>query len=346
MKKSSSFIENSLALVLAGGSGQRLWPQSRKKFPKQFIPLPTSSTSLLRQTLEHCQDFSSIYLSSSLDLKELVLSQIERCPFKKRIRCLYEPFSKNTAPAIAFACAEALQEGKGDHIMVSLPADHFIFPQKVFRNNLKQVCEIARKGYIVLMGVKPRFPATGYGYIQVPPLPSIAKENGNKRHTESMSILQFHEKPSLEKATSYLKQGNYFWNAGIMAFEVHRMVKLLKDYAGPLWEKIKVFVENPLENPHIYKSLTSISIEYTLIEKINKKQLRCFPTQFYWSDIGSWDSISEIESAPELKLKQGEQGEQGRLQATPLKVAPPKPHSAHPAHSGTPCALRTSGKLR
>ena len=103
-----------------------------------------------------------------------------------------------------------------------------------------------------------------------------------------------------------------------MAFEVHRMVKLLEDYAGPLWEKIKVFVENPLENQHLYKNLTSISIEHTLIEKIDKKQLRCFPSQFYWSDIGSWDSISEIESIPELKLRTGEQE---RLQATPLKAA-------------------------
>ena len=98
---------------------------------------------------------------------------MEKCPFKKRIRCLYEPFSKNTAPAIAFACAEALQAGKKNHIMVSLPADHFILPQKVFRKNLKQACEIARKGYIVLMGVKPRFPATGYGYIQSTSSPAL-----------------------------------------------------------------------------------------------------------------------------------------------------------------------------
>ena len=327
MKKSSSFIENSLALVLAGGSGQRLWPQSRKKFPKQFIPLLPSSKSLLRQTLQHCQDFPSIYLSSSQDLKELVLAQVENCPFKERLHCLYEPFTRNTAPAIAFACLKALQENKGHHVMVSLPADHFIFPEEVFRENLKRICEIARKGSIVLMGVEPRFPATGYGYIQVPlsASPSLQKEalNANTKTksakgipnmkgaenaengkgAEALPILQFHEKPSPEKATFYLKKGNYFWNAGIMAFQVNTMVKLLEAYASPLWKKMEAFTENPLQNQHLYRELVSISIEHTLLEKIDKTYLQCFPTQFYWSDIGSWDSISEVESKIESKTK-------------------------------------------
>ena len=238
---------------------------------------------------------------------------MENCPFKSRIHCIHEPCSKNTGPAIALACLEALKKNKAHHVIVSLPADHFISPERLFRENLKQMCEIAHEGAVVLMGIQPRFAATGYGYIQISQtlqdseasqvskdlqearVESQAAQTLQASHETARVILQFHEKPSLEKATLYLEKGNYLWNAGIMAFQVHTMVQLFEKYAPALWEDVKTFSENPQKNQNVYKNLASTSLEYALLEKVETKELKCLPTHFYWSDVGSWDSLSEVQ---------------------------------------------------
>ena len=193
-------------IILAGGSGSRLWPLSRELYPKQLLNLQ-SDKSLLQSTFErlkNCTDnIVSITNVKHAPNVRLQLSKLTEKPF-----VLSEPVAKNTAPAIVLASKFIMQKTHSDPVIIVVPSDHLINDDEKFLSTVKKGEELAQQGYIVTFGIKPNYPETGYGYINT----SEKIENGFK-------VKEFVEKPNLETAKQYLNAGTYFWNSGIFMFK-------------------------------------------------------------------------------------------------------------------------------
>jgi len=222
-------------IVLAGGSGTRLWPLSRKNFSKQFLKL-SEEKSLLQQTLERllrAVGSEDVIVMTNDDYKNLVASELESIKSESfsqssKINIILEPVARNTAPAIALGvkyCIEKLGCGEDEVVFLS-PSDHLIKPVDKFVEYLKNAGEIAKDGHIVTFGIKPDRPETGYGYIKT----------GNRQKSKSKKI-EFHrvekftEKPDFKSAKRYLDEGNYYWNSGMFVFSIGVMIEEFKRYA-------------------------------------------------------------------------------------------------------------------
>lgn len=268
-------------VILAGGSGTRLWPLSRKSFPKQFLKVGEKE-SLVRATATRCvplADLNQTYIvcgSDHLDLMKREFPELDSSHF------LLEPCARNTAAAIAFA-AYTLFKKDPEAILAVLPADHKILNRESFQALLQQGAEFAQNSdALVTLGISPQFPATGYGYIQ-----QGEKIDGTK--APLYRVKQFQEKPDLKTAESYLRSGNYLWNSGMFIWKASTYCKayqalLPKDAA--LWETVK---SNP-DLEKIYPQLTSISVDYAILEKY--KNVVVIPSAFDWDDVGSLQSLA------------------------------------------------------
>ncbi len=254
-------------VILAGGSGTRLWPMSRTLYPKQFLKLG-GEESFLQQTVRRylgAVAAEDIYIITGEELYHEVVKQAAPLP-KENI--IVEPARKNTAPAIALASLFLKERGCGDdEVCLISPADHFISPVEKFWEAMQSGEKLAREGAIVTFGVKPTKPETGYGYI---------KARGNR-------VEKFVEKPDLETAKRYLEEGDYFWNSGIFAFTLGTILEQFARHCSAL---VKESYQELLEE---YPSLPTISIDYAVMEKTQEAAM--VPLDLSWSDIGSWESV-------------------------------------------------------
>ena len=276
-------------VILAGGSGTRLWPLSRKSFPKQFLKL-NENKSLLQKTIERflkISNFEDIIIMTNKDYKFLVFVELKNSGFnipEKNI--VLEPDIKNTAPAIALAmkfALEKLEVNQEDVLFVS-PSDHIIKPEDKFLKYLKKAEILAKKGYIVTFGIKPDKPETGYGYIKA----KNDKQNSELLDLGAFPVEKFTEKPDLKTAKKYLSEGNYFWNSGMFCFSIKTMQE---EFAKFEPEIAKIFDLNFEETVKNFSKLPKISIDYAVMEKTNKAVV--LPLDIYWSDIGSWNAVYE-----------------------------------------------------
>ena len=272
-------------VILAGGSGTRLWPLSRKYFPKQFLSLDNGNTTLLQTTIRRIQfitDTPCIIVCNE-EHRFIVAEQIRQIGVTNA-KIILEPIGKNTAPAITLA---AMLEQEEDKILLVLAADHVINKVSLFRDSVEKALLLTEKNRLVTFGIVPNHPETGYGYI------NIGKAIGT-----GFEVNSFVEKPDLTLAQSYINQGNYLWNSGMFMFKTSVYLKEMKDFASEIYESClsslrhiqvdKDFVRINLED---YEHIQSESIDYALMEKSNN--VAVVKLESDWSDIGSWRAVWE-----------------------------------------------------
>jgi len=270
-------------VILAGGSGTRLWPLSRNKLPKQFLPLFYKQT-MLQKTVLRLSDMktSKPIIICNDDHKFLVSDQMLQ--INKECEILLEPFLKNTAPAITLAALSL----KAESILLVLAADHIIEDEKAFRKQVQQSCQYLKDNKIVIFGIKPISPNTNYGYIET--------EKVNESFYE---VLNFKEKPGIKLAEKYFKNNNYFWNSGMFLFKAGTFIKELDTYNPVIldvckktFKTIKTEMGFKKFDKNIFSKCPNKSIDYAIMEYT--KIAIMVPLYTKWYDIGSWNSLMEI----------------------------------------------------
>lgn len=277
-------------IVLAGGSGTRLWPLSRQSLPKQFLKLEGQAFTFLEKTLKQflrAWTAEDIFIVANRQYLPIVQQQAKNICAQLEHQIIFEPEAKNTAPAIALAI-KFIQEkfNCSEECFLIAPSDHLIEPEDQFLNILKFAEEIARKEVLITFGAYPNRAETGYGYIRV---------EGNIRAVNTFARVEsFTEKPSLELAKSYVISQEYFWNCGIFLFRLSAFLKEMQMHSPSIYRWMEQGYTTMLDT---FSQVPKISIDYALIEKSNN--IVVIPMDLAWSDLGCWDSIYESLSKDE-----------------------------------------------
>ncbi|EFQ65420.1 Alginate biosynthesis protein algA [Pseudomonas fluorescens WH6] len=276
-----------IPVILSGGSGSRLWPLSRKQFPKQFLAL-TGEHTLFQQTLERLvfEGMDSPIVVCNKDHRFIVNEQLSARKLECQ-RILMEPFGRNTAPAVALTAMMLVNEGR-DELMLVLPADHVIDDQKALQRALALATVAAERGEMVLFGVPATRPETGYGYI---------KSTNDSLLPEGVSrVQQFVEKPDEKRAVEFVKSGGYFWNSGMFLFRASRFLEELKKHDPDIYDTCVLTLERSEQTADTvtfddatFACCPDNSIDYAVMEKTQRACV--VPLSAGWSDVGCWASL-------------------------------------------------------
>lgn len=282
-------------VILSGGSGTRLWPLSRAMYPKQFIRFfRGQNTSFLGATLQRltgAAGFAAPILLCNNDHRFLIKEEIEQSGIVPKAIIL-EPVARNTAPAIAVAALAATRESP-NAILVVMPSDHAVKDEAKFVAAVKKAAEVAAGGRLVLFGIKPEEPHTGYGYIrQGAPL---ANGSGNGAY----EVAAFFEKPNLATAETYVSEGGYYWNSGIFVLHAQAFLDEIARFEPAILEAARTALAGAdtdlgflrLEKK-AFAASPSISVDYAVMERT--KLATMFPIDVGWDDVGSWASLWHI----------------------------------------------------
>lgn len=277
-------------VVLSGGSGTRLWPLSRKAYPKQLLPL-LNETSLLQDTINRLQgldDVDKTMIICNEDYRFMVAEQAHSTSLDTSAIIL-EPVGRNTAPAIALAAFYALEKDENAVLLV-LPADHDIQDVEAFHQAIEVGLQQALKNQFVTFGIVPDSPETGYGYIK-----SADRVEVNK----VSKIEKFVEKPDLKAAEKYLKEGGYYWNSGMFMFKAEEYLNALKEFAPEIYSASQKAINAVVRDMDFirvgaeeFQQCPSDSIDYAVMEKVSNAVV--IPVDIGWSDVGSWSALHEI----------------------------------------------------
>jgi mannose-1-phosphate guanylyltransferase len=270
------------ALILAGGSGTRFWPASRRHRPKQLLALAgTDDEPLIAATVRRLEPLvpaNDVWVATSTALLDATGEALPKVP---RAHLLAEPVARNTAPAIGWATS-VIGRGEPDCVLVVLPADHFIADEPAFRATLERAIATAEKGLITTIGISPTRPETGYGYIELGP----AIEPGVH------SVERFVEKPDRARAERYLAGQRHLWNAGMFVFQAHVMRAAIAKHLPALDAGLVRIEADPGSLAEVFPSLPSISIDHGVMEKTDR--IAVVPGSFGWNDVGSWEVAWEL----------------------------------------------------
>lgn len=291
LKGTLKMQSNYYAVIMAGGGGTRLWPLSRKSTPKQMLAI-TGTRTLYQMACDRLKNLFTadhIYVVTVADQVSALSEQTPEIPLDNY---LIEPMPKGTATVVAYA-ASVLQRIDPKAVMVVLTADHLIENGKMFEEILSTAYDVAKAGYLVTLGIVPKFPSTGYGYIH--------------RSTERITgftqpvfrVLQFREKPDLEAAESMLASGDYDWNSGMFIWRVDQILKAFEKQMPDLFQKMQHMFEET-ENSQLQKRILEIwptiqpqTIDYGIME--HAENVVVIPAaDLKWNDVGSWDSLFDV----------------------------------------------------
>jgi mannose-1-phosphate guanylyltransferase len=267
------------AVILAGGSGKRFWPLSRKSKPKQFLSIISKKT-MIEETVDRVASFTdrkNIIVVASIEQKDNFDEVDLNIPDEN---ILYEPVAKNTAMAIAYAAAFINKIDK-DAIMIVLPSDHYIKEKDLFKKSVTDVIKSANEGYLVTFGITPNRPEMGYGYI------NIGEAIDNKG--ELYKVSSFVEKPNQRDAIDYMKKGTFLWNSGMFIWRADVIKEEFRKYLPEHYESMVSIEKNRDDVDIAYKKIENISIDYGIMERSSK--IACKKCNFTWDDVGSWKAI-------------------------------------------------------
>lgn len=275
---------NIQTVVLAGGSGTRLWPLSRSGFPKQFLTL-SGNTSLFQQACSRIESNMPSIVVTNEEHRFLAAEQLREVNLVDS-KIILEPVGKNTAPAITLAALEADSE----QVLVVIPADQIVQEKKCFNAAIQKAVEMACDDSLVVLGIKPSHAHTGYGYIQSAP-------------SDPTSVISFVEKPSLTRAEAYLEEGGYFWNAGIFVVKARIWLNALSSFRPDILAATKAAhnkntVDGAFMRPDktLFEKIPAESIDYAVAEKCPGSDIsvKVVPLKVGWSDLGSWDAVAAV----------------------------------------------------
>jgi mannose-1-phosphate guanylyltransferase len=277
-------------VILAGGRGTRFWPASRRSQPKQFLPIGKEQ-SLLAATCERLSGWippEQIWIVTG---EAHTQASAEVCPSIPTHQILAEPCGKNTLPAIALANAHITRKNP-DAVQIVLPADHIVAPKAAFQDLLDTAVRTAqeRPEALITLGIRPTHPATGFGWIEVGEEQVCSATQGATK-TKAHAVQRFVEKPDAERALQYLESGQFLWNSGMFVWSSSAISSALSQYAPGTHQALKNAPELTDLRP-IYDTLESASIDTAILEKA--EQVLVFPADLSWSDVGSWESLTEV----------------------------------------------------
>jgi len=286
------------AVILAGGRGTRFWPRSRTRTPKQLLNIVGEDT-MLQQTVARLKPLMSAERIWTVTNTEQAAAVRKQVPAAARKRVLIEPMGMNTAVAIGLAAIHVRHATRGDAIMAVLPADHYIEQPQKFREIVGAALDVAHEpGRMVVLGIPPTRPETGFGYIE-----RTGEPIGSKGFPV-FAVKRFTEKPELKLAQEYVASGNYHWNAGMFFWRVSTFLENLKSFlpkTHDALEKLAGFIgkrgyERQLRA--IYHKLENISVDYAVLEPATRVEgpprVFVIPAEVGWSDIGSWAAVHEL----------------------------------------------------
>tara|TARA_R110001606_G_C15404041_1_gene653829 strand:+ start:14128 stop:15537 length:1410 start_codon:yes stop_codon:yes gene_type:complete len=276
-------------VIMAGGSGSRLWPLSRQLNPKQFLSLADAQLSMLQATIRRLDglDIGLPRLICNEQHRFLAAEQLRQMGME-RANILLEPVGRNTAPAIALAALQAVQEEE-DPILLVLAADHLIQDVDAFLSSIRSALPLADAGKLVTFGVVPSHPETGYGYI----------EKGACVEWGGFTVSRFVEKPNLTTAQEYLASGNYYWNSGMFMFRASRYLEELERFQPEILSACRKALDAGKQDMHFtrvdataFADCPENSVDYAVMEKTEHAVM--MPLDAGWSDIGSWTALWEV----------------------------------------------------
>ena len=273
---------------MAGGSGTRFWPLSRKESPKQLLNI-VGENSMLQMTVDRLRKVKfvdDIFIVTRSDLSDKISETIEGIP-KENI--IVEPSGKNTAPCIGLS-ALRLEMLKKDSVMGVFPADHLIVGHQKFQKALKTANQLVQKKQsIATIGIKPTYPSTAYGYIQY-------NKNEVAGQVDTFHLKTFAEKPHFSLAKRFIKSSDFLWNSGIFFWRVDVLLDLMKVHLPDLYKqliKMKPIIKKNQDISNLWESITPESIDYGLMEKVGSDAY-VIKADFEWNDLGSWNALYDI----------------------------------------------------
>ncbi|WP_417568374.1 mannose-1-phosphate guanylyltransferase/mannose-6-phosphate isomerase [Marinobacter sp.] len=280
-------------VIMAGGTGSRLWPMSRQLNPKQFLKLTNGPLSMLQATVARLEgmDAANPLLICNEEHRFLAAEQMRQSGHEDT-RIILEPCGRNTAPAIALAAlqlCESVENGTDDPLMLVLAADHLIKDVSAFQEGVKKAIPLAREGKLVTFGIVPHHPETGYGYIH----------RGTELGPDSYAVDRFVEKPDQATANRYLDSGEYLWNSGMFLFGARQYLEELEAYRPDILAACRAAIADAADDLHFtrvsaqrFADCPSDSVDYAVMEKTDKAAVVALDAG--WSDIGSWSALWEV----------------------------------------------------
>ena len=277
--------KNYYAILMAGGVGSRFWPVSTQGFPKQFHDMLGTGDTLIQKTFHRLSQLipkENIFILTNAIYENLVFQQL---PEVTKHQVLLEPAMRNTAPCILYASLK-IQKENPDAVMIVAPSDHWIEDEDKFSKNVQQAFDFCEShDALMTLGVQPTFPNTGFGYIEY----DISSNQAIK------PVKQFREKPDYETARSFIKQGNFLWNAGIFMWSVKSVIKAFQCHQPQLFELFEkgITIYNTDDEDFFiaqnYGKSENISVDYAIMEV--SENVYVLPAEFDWNDLGTWGSL-------------------------------------------------------
>lgn len=285
-----------IALIMAGGKGERLWPLSTSKQPKQFTAL--MDKTFFQMTVDRILPLvgeEGIYVVTQQNYKSEIIKEV---PFLLEKNIILEPIGRNTAPCIGLSALTIAHENP-DEIMIVIPSDHLIFDEERFRDIVGFGCEVGMENYLITLGITPTEAHTGYGYIH------YGDEKFCKQDRKACQVLEFIEKPDIEKANYFFSNPTNLWNSGIFIWKAQTILEEIATHMPDLFQGLNTIQrywgtpELETVKSQVFNTLPSISIDYGIMEKSERALV--IPASFQWNDIGSWSSLEKVFSMKKSK---------------------------------------------